>query len=56
MHRNTVLNKINKIEEIIGDSLDNSALRDRLTFSHYVLDYMQLYQKEDILILKRKNA
>ena len=56
MHRNTVLNKIHKIEEIIGDTLDNPSLRDRLTFSHYVLEYMQLYQKEDILILKKKNA
>ena len=53
MHRNTVLNKIRKIEEIIGDSLDNAPLRDRLIFSHYVLEYMQLYQTEDILVLKK---
>lgn len=56
MHRNTVLNKIHKIEEIIGDTLDNPNLRDRLIFSHYVLEYMTLYQKEDILELKKTSA
>ncbi len=53
IHRNTLLNKIHKIEKIIGSSLDNPNLRNRLIFSHYVLEYMTLYRKEDLLVLKK---
>lgn len=52
VHRNTMLYKIHQIEEIIGDSLDNPLLRERLMFSYHVLEYMKLYQKSDILELK----
>jgi len=53
MHRNTMLYKIHKIEEVIGTSLDNPLLRERMMFSFHVLEYMQKYLKEDILVLKR---
>ena len=53
IHRNTMLYKIHKIEEVIGASLDNPMLRERLLFSYRVMEYMQRYQKEDILLPMR---
>lgn len=53
IHRNTMLYKIRKIEEIIGQSLDDPTLRERLMFSYRVLEYITRYCKEDILTLKR---
>lgn len=53
IHRNTMLYKIRKIEEIIGSSLDDPALRERLLFSYRVLEYINRYCKEDLLTLKR---
>ncbi len=56
IHRNTMLNKIHQIEEIIGTSLDNPLVRERMMFSYHVLEYMRKYLKEDILVLKRTQA
>ena len=56
IHRNTALYKIRKIEEIIGGSLDDPILRERLLFSYHVLEYMTRYRKEDILTLKRTRS
>ena len=56
IHRNTMLYKIHKIEEVIGCSLDDPMLRERLLFSCRVLEYMTRYCKEDILVLKRSMA
>jgi len=56
MHRNTMLYKVRKIEEIIGQSLDDPTLRERLLFSYHVLEYMRRYRKEDMLILKRNGT
>ena len=53
IHRNTMLNKIHKIEEIIDSSLDDPMLRERLLFSCRVIEYMSRYCHEDILLLKR---
>lgn len=53
VHRNTMLYKIRKMESIIGSSLENPELRERLIFSHYVWEYATRYLKEDILNLKR---
>ena len=53
IHRNTMLYKIHQIEEIIGTSLDDPLIRERMMFSYHVLEYMQKYLKEDILVLKR---
>jgi len=53
IHRNTMLYKIHKIEDIIGQSLDDPGLRERLLFSYRVLEYARRYRKEDILQLKR---
>ena len=53
IHRNTMLNKVHKIEEIIDSSLDEPMLRERLLFSCRVIEYMSRYCHEDILELKR---
>lgn len=53
IHRNTMLSKIKKIEEIIGTSLDDPLTRERMMFSYHVFEYMKQYQKEDFLSLKR---
>lgn len=53
IHRNTMLYKIHKIEEIMGCGLEDPMLRERLLFSCRVLEYMTKYRKEDILVLKR---
>lgn len=54
MHRNTLLYKIKKIEEIIDRDLEDPDFRARMLFSGYVLDYMQKYRNEDILHLQRE--
>lgn len=56
IHRNTMLYKARRIEEIMGQSLADPLLRERLLFSYHVLDYMKRYRKEDILILKRNRV
>ena len=50
MHRNTVLNKIAKITEIIHDDLDDYAVRFRLTFSFMLLDFYEHYKKQYLRI------
>ncbi|MCD8224146.1 MAG: helix-turn-helix domain-containing protein [Clostridiales bacterium] len=46
MHRNTVMNKLNKINEIIGIPLDDGFVRHRLIISclvyRYYSDYMHM--------------
>ncbi len=53
VHRNTMYYKINKIEELIGQKLDNGMFKERLLFSFYVLEYQEKYRQEDPLVLKR---
>lgn len=53
MHRNTLLYKIKKIEEIIDRDLEDPDFRARMLFSGYVVNYMRKYRKEDILLLQR---
>ncbi len=53
VHRNTMYYKINKIEELIGQSLENGKLKERLLFSFHVLEYAEKYKNEDPLVLKR---
>lgn len=53
IHRNTMINKVHKIEEVIDSSLDDPMLRERLLFSCRVIEYMTQYCHEDILVLKR---
>lgn len=48
MHRNTLLSKIEKIEQIIGKSLDDNFLRERLLFSYHVMEYAEKYLHSDI--------
>ena len=56
MHRNTLLYKIKKIEEIIDRDLEDPDFRARMLFSGYVLAYMRKYRKEDILQLQRDSG
>ena len=56
IHRNTASYKIKNIEEIIGSSLDDPTVRERLLFSLHVCDYVTRYRKEDILKLKRTSG
>ncbi|WP_434311749.1 PucR family transcriptional regulator [Hominifimenecus sp. rT4P-3] len=49
LHRNTVINKISRIEEIIGRSLDDWNLQMMLMLSSMVLKYAEKYRKEDLL-------
>jgi sugar diacid utilization regulator len=53
IHRNTMLYKINKIEELTGEDLNNPTLRERLLLSYHILEYIEKYMKEDVLFLKR---
>jgi sugar diacid utilization regulator len=53
LHRNTMINRIEKIEEIVGESLNNGVLQQRLLFSHMVLEFVTRYKKEDLLALKK---
>ncbi len=59
LHRNTLLNKIAKIEEIVGGSLDNHELRTDLYFSALVIDYCRIFRNinpvEDKLMRGRKS-
>ena len=48
MHRNTVLNKLGKIHEITGESLDNPIFRESLLFSFRVKEYIERYCGEDL--------
>lgn len=53
-HRNTLQNKLAKIEAIVKDDLENPCIRQRLIFSLLVVDYMRVYLKQtDIYGLKR---
>jgi|GEM_PF-2945936 len=48
MHRNTLIYKVKKIEELIGESMDDPYLRHNLIFSCLLLRYREMYQKEGI--------
>ena len=45
LHRNTLVGKIKKIEELMGHSLDDSMLREQLMFSFHVDKYIEKYRK-----------
>lgn len=47
LHRNTLINKIAKIEEIVEGSLNDVSLRTELFFSSMVIRYIKEYSKED---------
>jgi hypothetical protein len=53
VHRNTLYYKLNKIEELIGQKLDDPLLKERLLFSMHVVEYQEKYINEDLLALKR---
>ncbi len=51
LHRNTVINKIARIEEIIGCSLDSWEVQMRLMLSSMVREYAEQYRQTDLLDL-----
>lgn len=55
-HRNTLQHKIEKIESIIGESLDSSIIRQRLMFSCLVVEYTQKYLKRDDIYGRKRNS
>lgn len=48
MHRNTIIYKINKVEEIIGQPLDEPFIRQSLIFSYMIIKYRLKFQKINI--------
>ena len=48
MHRNTLISKIEKIQQITAKDLNNSFLRERLLFSYHVIEYCRDYLGQDI--------
>ena len=48
MHRNTVINKISKIKEITGETLDDEIGRESILFSFRVKEYIENYRGEDL--------
>lgn len=54
LHRNTVINKLDKIEEIIGENLTDWNLQCQLMLSAMILDYAEKYRQEDLLQVKEK--
>ena len=54
LHRNTVINKIAKIEEIIGCPIDNWNIQLNLMLSSMVMEYAEKYRETDLLEPKRK--
>lgn len=55
-HRNTLQHKIEKIESIIGESLDSSMIRQRLMFSCLVVEYIQKYLKRGDVYGRKRNS
>lgn len=41
MHRNTMLNKLETLKELLGVSLDDPVVREQLQFSFHVVDYAE---------------
>lgn len=53
IHRNTLNNKIRKIEEVMGKTLNDPKLRERLRFSCAVHNYQTRILNENPLVLKK---
>jgi len=53
LHRNTLLYKIQKIEDLLGESLDNPDLQQRLLFSNMVVEYILKVQQSNPLSFDR---
>ncbi|MCD7755551.1 MAG: helix-turn-helix domain-containing protein [Firmicutes bacterium] len=43
IHRNTMLNKLDKLREILGVSMKDANIREQLRFSFHVVDYVEQY-------------
>lgn len=48
MHRNTIIYKINRIEEILGQPIDDPYTRHSLIFSCMIIRYRENYQNEHV--------
>ena len=49
MHRNTIVNKLNKINELLGLDLEDGYLLQRLLFSCQVLRYAEMFLNDNVL-------
>ncbi len=49
-HRNTVLNKVNKIDKIINLDLEDGSLRQRLIFSCEMIRYYEKYMNKQLKV------
>lgn len=47
-HRNTVINKVNRITELTGLDFEDSGLRQRLVFSCQVIRYYEMVMKQEL--------
>ena len=52
VHRNTVNYKINMIEDLIGESLNDPSFQQQLMFSFYMFEYIEKYLHENPLVDK----
>ena len=50
MHRNTVVNKVNKLTRIVDSDLKNGELQQRLMFSCQFMRYIRLYLEKVVLL------
>ena len=55
LHRNTIINKIAKIEELIGCSINNWNVQLNLMLSLMVMDYTEKCRNRDLLNLTQKH-
>ena len=53
MHRNTTMNKINRINEIVEDDLDDPLIRQRLLFSCLFYDYCEKFKQKPFVPLPK---
>ncbi len=56
LHRNTLQKRIEKIESIIDEQLDSSAIRQRLLLSCAIVEYMQKVLHWDDIYMRRRGA
>lgn len=55
MHRNTTLNKIRKIQDIINVDLNNPDIQTKLLFSFYIIKYLEHFRKKPVEVLLTSN-
>ena len=49
LHRNTLMYKLRKIEQLTGENLSDPMISLRMLFSLYTIDYLSVYQNRSII-------